>query len=111
MPIINRQDAADVEEQFESIFAADRSRRADELRKLFVEKLDFEPVSGVVSLAKAPRQVSLPEQAERLATMSGVTAVYVPLDTPETDRVRKAEAAASSTQRPSMAPTGGGNRH
>ena len=37
MPIINRQDAADVEEQFKRIFAVDRPRRAEELRKLFVE--------------------------------------------------------------------------
>ena len=82
MPIINRQDAADVEEQFKRIFAVDRSRRAEELRKLFVEKLDFEPASGFVSLANAPGSVNLPDSAERLATMSGVTAVYVALDIP-----------------------------
>ena len=96
MPIIDPQDAEDVEEQFRTIFAVDQSRRVGELRKLFVEKLDFEPVSGFVSLAKAPRGVALPGQAERLATMSDVTVVYVPLDTPETDRVRKADAAAAA---------------
>ena len=91
MPIIDPQDAADVEDQFKTIFAVDRSRRADELRKLFVEKLDFEPVSGFVSLANAPRGVTLPGQAERLATMSDVTVVYVPLDIPETvERMKKA---------------------
>ena len=96
MPILNREDAADVEEQISQVFAVDQSRRSDELRKLFVEKLDFEPVSGFISLTKATTRVDLPERAERLATMSGVTAVYVPLDTPETDRVRKAEAAAAA---------------
>ena len=75
MPIIDPQDAEDVEEQFKTIFAVDQSRRAGELRRLFVEKLDFEPVSGFVSLANAPRAVALPGQAERLATMSGVTVV------------------------------------
>ena len=41
MSIINRQDAADVEVQFKSIFAVDRSQRVEEQRKLFVEKLGF----------------------------------------------------------------------
>ena len=92
MPIIDRHDAADVDEQFKAIFAVDQPRRAGELRKLFVEKLDFEPVSGFVNLANAARSVVLPGQAERLATMSGVTVVYVHLSTPWTDRIRKREA-------------------
>lgn len=94
MPIIDPQDAVDLEEQFTNIFAADQSRRAEELRKLFVEKLDFEPTSGFVTLAKAPRGVNLPERAERLATMSGVTAVFVALA--NTQRVNKREATAAA---------------
>lgn len=94
MPIIDPQDAAEVEEQFKSIFAADRSHRAEELRKLFVEKLDFEPVSGSVNLGKAQKGVQLPGQAERLASMSGITAVYVHLT--ETQKVNKREAAAAA---------------
>ena len=80
MPLIDPQDAADLDEQLKSIFAADQAHRSEELRKLFVEKLDFEPVSGNVSLANPPKGAQLPAQAERLATMSGVTAVYVHLD-------------------------------
>ena len=38
MQIIDRQDGADVEEQFKSIFTAELSRAAEEPRKLFVEK-------------------------------------------------------------------------
>jgi len=96
MPIIDRQDAKDVEEQIKRIFAAAPSARADELRRLFVEKLDFLSASGPVSLAGAPKNVVLPTSAERLATLEGVNAVFVPLSIEGTQRVRRAEAAVAA---------------
>ena len=98
MPIINRHDASDVAEYFNRAFAATPSSRADALRALFVEKLDFVSASGVVSLAGASATATLPPQAERIATMDGVNVVYVSLDIEGSDRVRKSEAAAAAKQ-------------
>jgi hypothetical protein len=96
MPIINRQDATDVDHHIEQIFTSSDHQRAQAIRKLFVEKLDFAAATGVVSLAKAPRNVSLPQNAERIASMQGLNVVYVPLHTPGNNRVRKAEAAEAA---------------
>jgi hypothetical protein len=96
MPILNREDAADVDEQITRIFAASDGQRPNELRRLFVEIMDFSPTTGSVSLSKARKGVALPESAERLATMSGVTAVYIAMDDVSTNRVRKAEAAEAT---------------
>ena len=91
MPIINRQDASDVEACMARIFEAGSSEaRASEIRSLFVETLDFEPASGEVSLAGGRAAVSLPDSAARIAGLEGVSVAYVHLDMP---RVRKAEAS------------------
>ena len=91
MPIINRQDASDVEARIKRIFEADsREARASEIRRLFVETLDFEPASGEVGLAGARASVSLPDSAARIASAEGISVAYVHLDT---RRVRTAEAA------------------
>lgn len=96
MPIINRQDAAEVEQYIARFFAAPPSGRAQTLRRLFVEKLDFASATGVVSLAHAPKTVTLPASAERIATMEGMHVVYVPLSGDGPNRVRKAEASVAA---------------
>jgi hypothetical protein len=96
MPIINPQDASDVDQYIQQIFSAPDSERPFAIRKLLVEKLDFNPATGIVSLANPPKNVSLPQNAERIASMPGLNVVYVPLCTPKTNRVRKAEAAAAA---------------
>ncbi len=96
MPIINRDDAAEVDEHIARVFVAAPSSRAEALRTLFVEKLDFAPATGYISLGAARRAVVLPAQAERLATMEGVTAVFVSLNLPDSDQVRRAEAAEAA---------------
>ena len=53
MPVLNREDAADVEDQITRIFSASDDQRRDRQRPLFVERLDFSPASVTVSLAKA----------------------------------------------------------
>ena len=91
MPIINRQDASDVELRMQSVFGAgSRQERVGEIRRLFVETLDFEPASGEVSLAGGRRGVELPDSAARVASLEGVNVAYVHLDT---RRVRRAEAS------------------
>ena len=52
MPVLNREDAADVEKQITRIFSASDDQRPDRLRRLFGERLDFSSASGTVSLAK-----------------------------------------------------------
>ena len=96
MPIRNRDDAVEVENRVGRIFAASPSERAGEIRALFVEALDFGPAAGHVGLDLAPSNVVLPAYAERVAELGGVHVLYVALDTTETDRVRKAEAAAAA---------------
>jgi len=41
MPVLNREDAADVEDQITRIFSASDDQRPDRLRRLFGERLDF----------------------------------------------------------------------
>jgi hypothetical protein len=96
MPIINRQDATEVDQYIQRIFAAAPTQRAQAIRRLFVEKLDFSATSGLVNLAKAPASVSLPTNAERIASLQGLNVVYVALNIPGANRVRKAEAAAAA---------------
>ena len=97
MPIRDRDDAHEVEARIEAIFDAfSPDQRAAELRRLFVETLDFNPDSGQVSLAAAPAGVTLPGVAARIASLDGVHVCYVALEISDTDRVRKAEAAQAA---------------
>ena len=96
MPVLDPQDASDVEKHIRSVFASPPLSRANALRAMFVEKLDFSSASGEISLAGAPNSVTLPERAERLATTDGVTAVFVPLDIRDHDRAPQKEAAAAA---------------
>ena len=96
MPIKSPDDAIEVEERITRIFDASVAERAAEVRALFVEVLDFDPATGHVDLDAAPANVTLPASAERVASLDGVHVVYLALDTPESDRVRKGEAAAAA---------------
>ena len=96
MPIRNPADAREVEDCFKSLFVAASRDRAREIRKLFVEVLDFEAATGQVSLAGAPATVSLPASAERIAQLDGVHVLYLDLNTVDNDRVRKAEVEAAA---------------
>ena len=99
MPIQDPDDAREVEAHIGAVFAASSpDQRVAELRQLFVETLDFDPASGQAPLRSAPAGVTLPPAAERIASLDGVHVCYVALDTTETDRVRKAEAAAAAKQ-------------
>ena len=96
MPIQNRDDAVEVEVQIAAIFAASLEGRTNAIRRLFVESLDFDPLSGQVGLAGAPANAMLPDAAERVAVLDGVNVLYVGLGTDVTDRVRKAEVDAAA---------------
>ena len=96
MPIENPDDAVEVESRIACIFDATSHERAAEVRGLFVEVLDFDAASGYVDLGAVPDNVVLPASAERIASLDSVNVVYVPLDIPGTNRVRKGEAAAAA---------------
>ena len=96
MPILNPADAREVEDCFKSLFVAAPQDRAREIRKLFVEVLDFEAAGGQVSLAGAPQGVTLPATAERIAQLDSVHVLYIDLNTVDTDRVRRAEVEAAA---------------
>ena len=99
MPIRNVQDAIEVHEHIEEVFATDRpDERAQALRQLLVNVLDFEDQRGQLALASTPAGVKLPQSAERIAVLDGVHVCYIALDTSETDRVRKQEAVAAAHQ-------------
>ena len=99
MPIKNVQDAIEVHEHIEWVFDADRpDERAQAIRRLFVDVLDFADQRGQVALASTPAGVKLPQFAERIAVLDGVHVCYIALDTSETDRVRKQEAVAAARQ-------------
>ena len=98
MPILNRDDAVEVESRIERIFAAPPAERAGEIRRLFAEVLDFNLATGEVGLDAAPGSPALPASAARVAALDGVHVLYVALDTTETDRVRKGDVAAAARQ-------------
>ena len=99
MPIKNVQDAIEVREHIGEVFRADRpDERAQAIRRLFVNVLDFEEQRGQVALASTPAVVKLPQFAERIAVLDGVHVCYVALDISDSERVRKQEAVAATRQ-------------
>ena len=96
MPILNRDDAVEVEERISRVFAASPAQRAAAVRRLFVEVLDFNAASGQVSLDGATGPVHLPAAAERVAELDGVHVLFVALPDSATARIRKAEVDAAA---------------
>ena len=88
------EDARTVEEHIYRIFSADGPRgRAEAIRRLFVEVLDFHGDAGQVSLAGAAKGAELPAFAERIALLDGVYVLWVNL---ATKRVNKREAGEAA---------------
>ena len=92
MPI-STEDALKVEGHIERIFNANPRDRAEAIRRLFVEVLDFHGAAGPVSLAGAAKDAELPDFAERIAALDGVRVLWVAL---ATKRVNKREAAEAA---------------
>ena len=92
----DREDAARVEAAVGRVFAAAPGARAAEVRRLFVEELDFRPARGEVGLAAARDGVELPAAAERVAALEGVEVLHVALDAPANGRVRRADASEAA---------------
>ena len=94
----NDSDAARVARAIAGIFAdadaaADAGRRANRLRTLFAETLDFEPAHGVIPL---PAHDNLPADAHHIADYDGVAAAYIALPDPTRTRINKSDAATAA---------------
>ena len=96
MPIRDPNDAKEVHGSFDRIFDTALANRANVVRRLFVEVLDFERHTGTVSLRAAPKNVKLPDSAEFVARLDGFYVLYMHLSGVETDRVRRAEVQAAA---------------
>ncbi|MYD87123.1 MAG: hypothetical protein F4Y14_13655 [Acidobacteria bacterium] len=92
MPDIT-EDARKVQDHIDRIFDADPHDRAEAIRRLFVEVLDFHGAAGQVSLAGAAKGVELPDFAERIASLDGVHVLWVALTS---KRVNTREAAGAA---------------
>ena len=95
-PARDLEDITDVQAHIDRIFNAQPDGRAEAIRQMFVEVLDFNPERGQVSLAGAPKEVELPANAERIAELDSVNVVYVPLDDATTNQVRRAEVSEAA---------------
>ncbi|MYH67337.1 MAG: class I SAM-dependent DNA methyltransferase [Dehalococcoidia bacterium] len=96
MPILSREDAAEVEALIERVFDVPRPERPGAIRQLFAEALDFDPAQGQVSLDGARSGTVLPNAADRIAALDGVHVLYVALDAPSNGRVRQADATEAA---------------
>ena len=92
----SQQDRHEVDAHITAVFDAAQDERATAIRRLLVEALDFDQEFGNLPMHPIPVGVTLPRTAERIASLDGVHVCYVALDTDETDRVRKAEAATAA---------------
>ena len=110
MPITNRQDASDVDQHITEIFDAGSTvERVERIRRLFVEKLDFEAsFQEEVSLEGTRRGVTLPVAGYRLASLETTEVVYVDLFETEIDTERVLKREASDAARLISADRGAG---
>ena len=94
---VNPQEAQAVETHIERIFESPSVQtRAEAVGRLFVEELDFHPIAKPLPLANARSGVTLPSDAHQVASLDNTHVVYVALDLPDSDRVRKAEASEAA---------------
>ena len=83
-------DSDQVAKAIGAVFAApDAGRRANHLRDLFAETLNFYPCQGEIPL---PVNESLPATADYIASLDGVAVVYIALPDPGRVRVNKSDA-------------------
>ena len=87
------EDARKVQDHIDRIFDANPRDRAEAIRRLFVEVLDFHGAVGQVSLAGGANGAELPDFAERIASLGGVHVLWVAL---ASKRVNKREAAEAA---------------
>ncbi len=97
MYTLNSQEAQVVASHIKRIFEVTSVKaRAEAVRRLFVEELDFHPADRQISLASASNTVVLPKDAHHVASLDTAHVVYVALNIQGIERVRKAEVAEAA---------------
>ncbi len=87
-------DADRVANTIARIFADDDpNNRADILRRLFAETLDFNPTNGTIPLAAND---GFPQSAHRIAAQDGINVAYVAITDPGKTRINKSDATSVS---------------
>ena len=96
MPIINVQDAYEVETSLQAVLTAPSpDDRVQAIRTLFVETLDFDSIDRKVPLGAA-NNPNLPTDARLLARRGGFSVLYIPLDGTDDNRVKAETASAAA---------------
>ena len=96
MPIINVQDAYEVENSLQAVLTAPSpDDRVQAIRTLFVETLDFDSIDRKVPLGAA-NNPNLPTDARLLARRGGFSVLYIPLDGTDDNRVKAETASAAA---------------
>ena len=96
MPIANIRDAHEIERGLQNILTAhDADGRAREIRKLFVETLDFDHADVLATLGAA-KDPNLPPDARLLARRGGFSVLYIPLEQADDNRVKTTTASAAA---------------
>ena len=96
MPIANTQDAHEVQPGLQTILtASDADGRAQAIRTLFVETLDFDHADVLVPLGAA-KDRNLPSDARLLARRGGFSVLYIPLERADDNRVKTATVSAAA---------------
>ena len=96
MPIINPDDAHEIESAIRETLVADNRDRPGALKKLFVEVLDFEPDAGTVSLGSGSAPNGLPTAATRLARLDGFHVLHVGLNGNVRQGIRRPEVRSAA---------------
>ena len=98
MPIANVNDAIEVRAKLADLLNANSiDRRVDAVRALFIETLDWQYSDGLIPLHRA-QDDKLPLDARLIASRDGISAVYIPPASADTNRITAAivNAAARS---------------
>ena len=95
LAIRNVGDAREVEDALGAILGAESEEdRAREIRRMFVETLNFEVVTeGERIPLDWARHDALPADARRLASRDGMSAIYIPIDSPRVGAMPAGAAA------------------
>jgi type I restriction-modification system DNA methylase subunit len=82
MPITDVTEATDLDAAFERLLqAASLAESVAQLRRIFVERLDFSPAAPAAQVS-LHRETELPATAHLIAERQGIQVVYVPVDQP-----------------------------
>ena len=78
MPIVDAKEGGQLDRAITDLLDAPNGQQEQLLRRVLVERLDFEPTSGTVPILSG-RVTDLPETAARIASVGGIQVLLVTL--------------------------------